>query len=450
MVEYGIPSLIIIVLVLINGLFVAAEFAIIGVRPTRLIQLIEAGNRTAGAIKTIRDDPRRQDSYIATAQIGITLASLGLGMYGEATVAHWLEAPLERFFSLGIEVAHAIAVVIALSLMTFAHVVVGEMVPKSLALQYAERTALGIAGIMVFMNQLFAPAVFLLNAIGNTLLRLFGIPPTAGEHRLYSPEELEIVVAESAEEGLLSNQQERLIQNIFDFGERSVAQVMTPRIRISALPITTSPEELPQRLATANRSRLIVYDGDLDHVIGVVLVKEAIKSQVEHPGPLSLRSLVRPMPIVPETARIGRVLAAFKRERVHIALVIDEYGGTAGVVTLEDLVEEVVGEVRDEFDTAELPKLRKVDSSVMLARGDLLLDELREVIDVAVPEEAAMHVETLGGLIVTLLGRPPRVGDVIELAGTQLEVEAIEGRAVQLVRIIQSKSSPTDSSSLET
>jgi CBS domain containing-hemolysin-like protein len=444
MIEYLVPSLIIIALVLINGLFVAAEFAIIGVRPTRLTQLIEAGNRTAAAIKAIRDNPRQQDRYIATAQIGITLASLGLGMYGEATVAHWIEAPLEQLFGLGIEVAHVIAVVIALSLMTFAHVVVGEMIPKSLALQYAEQTAFGIAGIMVFMNRLFAPAVFLLNAISNTLLRMFGIPPTAGEYRLYSSEELEIVVAESAEGGLLSNQQERLIQNIFDFGERYVAQVMTPRTRISALPITTLSETLPQQLATASRSRLIVYDHDLDHVIGVVLVKEAIKRQMEQPGPLNLRDLVRPMPIIPETARIGRVLAAFKREREHIALVIDEYGGTAGVVTLEDLVEEVVGEVRDEFDTAELPKLRNVEPGVLLVRGDLLLDELRELTNLEVPEEAAMYVETLGGLIVTLLGRPAQVGDQIEIANARLAIEAIEGRAVQLVRITQQQPAPTD------
>jgi CBS domain containing-hemolysin-like protein len=444
MLEYLIPSLIIIVLVLINGLFVAAEFAIIGVRPTRLTQLIEDGNRAAAAIKAIRDDPRQQDRYIATAQIGITLASLGLGMYGEATVAHWIEAPLEQFFGLGLDAAHLIAVVIALSLMTFAHVVVGEMIPKSLALQYAEQTAFGIAGIMGFMNRVFAPAVFLLNAISNALLRVFGIPPTAGEYRLYSSEELELVVAESAEGGLLTNQQERLIQNIFDFGERSVAQVMTPRTRISGLPITTVSEELPHRLSNANRSRLVVYDRDFDHVIGLVLVKDAIKRQIEQPGPLTLRDLVRPMPIVPETAPIGRVLAAFKRERVHMALVIDEYGGTAGVVTLEDLVEEVVGEVRDEFDTAELPKLREIEPGVLVVRGDLLLDELHELTNLQVPEKHALYVDTLGGLIVTLLGRPARVGDTVEIAGSRMTVEAVEGRAVQLVRIILHQPSPSD------
>jgi CBS domain containing-hemolysin-like protein len=433
--DYLIPSLIIVALVLVNGLFVAAEFAIIGLRPTRLTQLIEAGDRTAAALKRTLDDPRLQDRYIATAQIGITLASLGLGMYGEATVAHWLEAPLEQILGLGVEVAHAIAVVIALSLMTFAHVVVGEMVPKSLALQYAERTAFGIAGAMSFMNRVFAPAVFILNAISNALLRLFGIPATAGEHRLYSAQELELVVAESAEGGLLSTQQERLLQNIFDFGERVVGQVMTPRTQISALPITTPPAELPERLATAKRSRLLVYERDLDHVAGVVLVKEAITRQITQPGPLNLRELIRPMPIVPETARVGRVLAAFKRERVHIALVVDEYGGTAGVVTLEDLIEEVVGEVRDEFDTGELPKLREVAPGVLLARGDLLLEELRELSDLIIPERATKHVETLGGLVITLLGRPAQVGDVLKLGRARLEVEGIEGLAVRLVRI---------------
>lgn len=444
MSAYLIPSLIIIVLVLLNGLFVAAEFAIIGVRPTRLTQLAEAGHRTAAAIKAIRDDPRLQDRYIATAQIGITLASLGLGMYGEATIAHWIEVPLEYYFDLSSALVHIIAVVIALSLMTFAHVVVGEMVPKSLALQYAEQTAFAIAGSMVFMGRVFAPAVFLLNAISNAFLRLFGIPATAGEYRLYSSAELELVVAESAEGGLISNQQERLIQNIFDFGERLVVQVMTPRTQISVLPLSTSAEELPHRLATARRSRLIVVDGDLDHVIGVVLVKEAIKRQMEQPGPLTIRELVRPMPIVPETARISRVLAAFKRDRVHMALVIDEYGGTAGVVTLEDLVEEVVGEVRDEFDTAELPKLREVEPGVLLARGDVLLDELRERTDLDIAEAASRHVETVGGLVVTLLGRPARVGDLVAIQGARLRVEEVDGLAVRLIQITRDPPASSD------
>lgn len=433
MVEYGIPILIIVALVLVNGLFVAAEFAILGVRPTRMAQLAETGNATAAGIKRILDDPVRQDRYIATAQVGITLASLGLGMYGEATVAHWIEVPLARFFGLGAGVAHTIAVVIALSLMTFAHVVVGEMVPKSLALQYAERTAFAISGIMSLMKRLFTPAVLVLNAIGNGVLRLLGIPVRV-ERRLYAPDELGLVVAESAEGGLLSSQQEQLIQNIFDFGERHVGQVMTPRPQIVGLPRDLPASELPRRLAEARRSRIVVYDGDLDHVVGMVLLKEAIGRLLEQPDGVELRALIRPLPVVPESAPVGRVLAAFKRSRSHIALVVDEYGGTAGVVTLEDLVEEVVGEVRDEFDGAELPPLREAEPGVLLARGDLALDDLRDTAGIALPDRLP-EVETLAGLLLAQLGRPAQIGDVVELPGAKARVEAVAGLAIRLVRI---------------
>jgi CBS domain containing-hemolysin-like protein len=433
---YVVPSLIILALILINGLFVAAEFAIIAVRPTRITQLAAAGDRTAADLKRVLDDPHQQDRYLATAQVGITLASLGLGMYGETTVAHWVTVPLQQRFGMGLAVADGIAVVSALALMTFAHVVVGEMVPKSLALRSAEGTAVGLAGTMRVMQRIFAPTVFVLNAISSAILRLVGIPATV-ERRRYSPEELELVVAESAEGGLISDQQERLLHNIFDFGDRHVSQVMTPRTRITALPITTPSGDLPQRLAAASRSRIVVYRGDLDHIVGVVLIKEAITRQITQPGPLDLQSLIRPIPVVPETARIGRVLAAFKRDRAHIALVIDEYGGTAGVVTLEDLVEEVVGEVHDEFDGGELPRLREVAPGVLLIRGDVQLDDLRGLTDLVLPEALLSEVETVGGLVVTLLGRPAQVGDAVKIPGAQLHVEEIVGLAVRLVRLVR-------------
>ena len=435
MVEYVLPSLIILALILVNGLFVAAEFAILGVRPARVAQLAQEGDATAVGLKQLLDDPIRQDRYLATAQIGITLASLGLGMYGEATVAHWIEAPLGRLFGLGATAAHTIAVVVALSLMTFAHVVIGEMVPKSLALQYAERTAFAISGVMAVMRRVFAPAVLLLNGIGNALLRLLRIPVKV-ERRLYASEELELVVAESAEGGLLDSQQEQLIQNIFDFSDRHVGQVMTPRPRIVGLPVTLPPAELPRRLATARRTRIVIYDNDLYHVAGMVLLKEAIGRLMAKPEGVSLRELIRPMPVVPESAPVGRVLAAFKRTRTHIALVIDEYGGTAGVVTLEDLVEEVVGEVRDEFDVAELPPLREIGPGVLVARGDLLIEDLRETANLELPDaEELPDVETVGGLVVALLGRPAQVGDEVRLAGLSFQVEQVAGLAVEAVRV---------------
>jgi CBS domain containing-hemolysin-like protein len=285
------------------------------------------------------------------------------------------------------------------------------------------------------MGRLFAPAVLVLNAIGNGVLKLLGIPVNV-ERKLYAPEELELVVAESAEGGLLNSQQEQLIQNIFDFSDRHVGQVMTPRPRIVGLPIGLPPAELPARIAAARRSRIIVYDRDLDHVVGMVLLKEAIARMLERPEGVSLSELTRSLFVVPETAPVGKVLAAFKRSRTHIALVIDEYGGTAGVVTLEDLVEEVVGEVSDEFDSAELPPLREVEPGVLVARGDLLIEDLRESAHVRLPPDDELpEVETVGGLVMALLGRPPRPGDEVWLAGSCFRVEQVAGLAVLAVRI---------------
>lgn len=433
--EIAVPLLVIAVLVLLNGLFVAAEFAIIGVRPTRITQLAEAGNRTAGQIKNILDDPRLQDRYIATAQVGITVASLGLGMYGEHAIAGWLLGPL-HWLRLSETAAHSIAAVLSIALLTFVHVVVGEMVPKSLALQYAERVSLGISPIMTFMKWLFYPAVVFLNAIGNGILRLLRIPVVGPHVRLHSPEELDLIVSESYRGGLLTANEQQLIHNIFDLSERRVGQVMTPRPRIVAVPVTISEEELRRFVATSPHSRFPVYERDLDHIIGVLLLKDFVTYELHRQTPFDLRTMVRHIPAVPETMPVERLLAGFKRSHVHMALVIDEYGGTAGIVTLEDLVEEVVGEVRDEFDQPELPVLRQVAPGVLLARGDLLVDDLRENTPIRLPEDEDLpDVETVGGLVVGLLGRPPRPGDTVTLDGTTFTVETIRGLAVGTVRI---------------
>ncbi|HYN88914.1 MAG TPA: hemolysin family protein [Ardenticatenaceae bacterium] len=436
MAEFLIPTAIIVILVLINGLFVAAEFAIIGIRPTRIARLMEEGNRTAAHIKHILDDPSRQDRYIATAQLGIAIASLGLGMYGEHTVAEWLLGPLEHRLHLAEATAHTIAIIAAIALLTFAHVVIGEMVPKSLALQYAERTALGIAGIMSLMERAFYPAVLILNAFGNAILRLFGVPVSGTAGRLYSPEELELIVTESHEGGLLTANEQLLIQNIFDFSERRVGQVMTPRRRVEAIPLDISEQELRTRVVTSRHSRFPVYEGDLDHVVGLLLAKDFIRQQLHATRKFDLKTLLRHIPAVPQAMLVERLLPAMKRSHVHMALVIDEYGGTAGVVTLEDLVEEVVGEVRDEFDPGEPPALREIEPGVLLARGDLLLDDLREQTPVTLPDEDELpDVETVGGLVVGLLGRPATPGDRVDLDGTAFTVEAIDGLAVAQVRI---------------
>lgn len=432
------PIIIITILVLLNGLFVAAEFCIISVRPTRLAQLSSDGNQTAHQVKHIVDDPTMLDRYIATSQVGVTVASLSLGMYGEHTVASWLLGPLEHWLHFSEATAHSIAIVVAVSLLTFAHVVVGEMVPKSLALQYAERTALGIHRLMLFMKRLFYPMVIILNSIGNMLLWLLRVPQTSTHRRLYSPEELEMVVTESHKGGLLGDDEQQIIQKIFDLDERRVGQVMTPRPRIVAIPVDISEEELRTTIASSPYSRFPVFQDDMDHIVGLLLMKDFVKQQLDPDTPFDLKSLLRHMPAVPEAMSADRLLAAFKHSHIHMALVFDEYGGTAGVVTLEDLVEEVMGEVRDEFDQIEQPPFREVEPGVLMARGDLMLDDLLDIAPESLPEsdsDELPDVDTVGGLVVSLLERPPDPGDQVTLQNTTFTVEGVSGYAIKMVRI---------------
>jgi CBS domain containing-hemolysin-like protein len=269
---------------------------------------------------------------------------------------------------------------------------------------------------------------------------LLGISASETVSRLYSAEELELVVTESYKGGLVTDNQQQLIQNIFDFSERRVSQVMTPRRRVVAFPSDITEDALRTAIATSPYSRFPIYTDDLDHIIGVLLLKDFVSQQLHQPGEFDLKAMLRPLQIVPESTPVERLLASFKRSHIHIAAVVDEYGGTAGVVTLEDLVEEVVGEVRDEFDQAELPPVREVEPHALVVRGDLLLEDLVEAVNghgvVTLPDDLPhAGVETVGGLIVTLLGRPAQPGDVVPIEGATLTVESVAGLAVETVRV---------------
>jgi CBS domain containing-hemolysin-like protein len=415
---------------------VAAEFAIIGVRPSRIEELASDGNKRARRILKILHSNREQDRYIATAQLGITVASLGLGMYGEPQIAHFLEPLLERLLGEALTPAllHTISFVVGLGFVTYLHVVLGEMVPKSVALLSAERAVLWLNGPMNLAQAILSPAVRLLNGIGNGILRLLQIPPAQGHARLHSPEELELIVTESAEGGLLNEEEEEMILNIFDFSDRQVGQVMTPRRKVQAIPREMPVGELLVYIAQSTFSRFPVYEGDLDHVIGILHLKDLLHQQLRGRGEVDLDTLLRPAPVVPENQPVEKLLTAFKRERMHMAIVVDEFGGMAGIVTLEDLIEEVVGEVRDEFDFEKEP-LTLLEPGVLEVAGNYLLDDL--VDHVYLGNEADLpDVETVGGLIVTGLGRPPQLGD--ELAfddDVHFTVLDVDGRAVARAKV---------------
>lgn len=432
-----LPLTIITIFVFMNALFVAAEFVIIGVRPSQIEEMIEEGISQASYIHKILTSSAQQDHYIATAQLGITIASLGLGMYGEPQIAHFVEPYLAQL--IGVEptpvFVHTIASLIGLSLLTYLHVVVGEMVPKSLALSAADKFALMLVQPMRFSQSLLGPPVRLLNFIGNSLLHLLRVEPATGHARLHSPEELELIVSESAEGGLLKEEEEEMILNIFDFSDRQVGQVMTPRRKVEAISSNLPLDDLLKTVANSSYSRFPVYEADLDHIIGIMHLKDLVRQRLRTKGNFDIRLILRPAPYVPENMPVEKLLSAFKRQRIHMGIVVDEFGGTAGVVTLEDLVEEIVGEVQDEFDV-ELEPLVEVESGVLEVAGNYLVEDLQDYVFLG-EEDDLPDVDTVGGLIVTWLGRPPHKGDqYTHHEQIHLSVLEVDGLAVARAKIV--------------
>jgi CBS domain containing-hemolysin-like protein len=418
-----VPLLIIAGLVLLNGLFVAAEFAFVGAPRAAIERRAAAGDRRVLRIREILHNPRSQDRYLATAQIGITIASLGLGMYGEEVVAGWLEAPFERLGVLGPVAAHGVASFIAVMVMTYVHIVVGEMVPKSIALQRAEQTAVLVSPLMRAIWIAFYPLVMLLNGIGNAILRLFGVERQHGSVEQYhTAEELRYIVRESLEGGKLGDESGRVLQELLDFGDLTAAEVMVPRVHVVAIPLDASREEVRDLLVSSPHTRYPVYRDDLDDVVGVLHVKDVLRllTQDEEPDGYPLR----PVPYVPETSRVDVVLAAMRREHTQLAIILDEHGGTAGLVSVEDLFEEVVGEIEEE---AERPHSWSDDGGRLHVAGTFRIEEVGERFGTELEHE---DVDTVSGLVLTLLDRPPEVGDAVSYDGVVFEVLAVEGHGV--------------------
>jgi CBS domain containing-hemolysin-like protein len=429
-----VALVVIILLVLLNGLFVMAEFSIIGVRPTQLEQMVDEGVSRAQGVLAIVESRQKQDQYIATAQLGITVASLGLAMYGEPQIAHFIEPYLENlWFEPSHELVGSIGYVIALGLLTYLHVVVGEMVPKSLALSDAPRMVLLLSRPMTVARWILAYPVKILNRVGVSMLRLFRVPPVEGHERVLSPEELELIVTESTEGGLLNAEEQEMILNIFDFSDRTVSQVMTPRTKVEAIPLEVSRQEILKMVTDSRHSRFPVYEGDRDHIVGILHLKDLVKQTLRPESRFDLRLILRSAPAVPEDLPVQTLLAAFKRQKLHMAIVLDEFGGMDGIVTLEDLVEEIVGEVRDEFDQEKEPFV-ELGPGIIEAEGEYLVDDFED--GFWGNEEDLPDVETVGGLVISKLGRPPAVGDeVIYNDKIQIRVLAVEGRAVSRILI---------------
>jgi CBS domain containing-hemolysin-like protein len=418
---------IIFALITLNGLFVAAEFAIVGAPRASIERLARQGSAQARAVRRILHDARQQDRFIATAQLGITLSSLGLGMYGEHLLAEWLAGHFERLGAGRWIAAHTLASIVAIATLTYFHIVLGEMVPKSLALQKAERTVLRVAPVMRVVQLALFPLVVLLNGIGNGLLRLIGIRrEAAGKEQFRRPEELAYLVRETAAGGMLRTESARVVQELFEFGELTAGDVMVPRVGVVGLPLGAGADALRAALRESSHTRYPVYERTIDRIVGVAHVKDILRALISN-GTLT-RASIRRAPFVPEAASVDQVLAAMAEAKSQLAVVLDEHGGTSGILTVEDLFEEVVGEFGE--DPAARPELYRDASGRLHVRGTVRLEDVGSAAGVVLDHD---DVETAGGLVLALLGRLPRVGSAVEYRGVRFEVTAMEGRGVSEV-----------------
>ena len=422
--EILIAIVIIVVLVVLNGLFVAAEFAIVGAPRAAIEHQASQGSVLAARVRRVLEDPKRTDRYIATTQIGISVASLGLGMYGEHQLAEWIAQALAPYEANPWIAAHAMASVIAIAVLTYLHIVIGEMVPKALALQRAERTVLYVTPPILLMQTAILPLVIALNGIGNGLLKLIGVRRTeAGAERYHTTEELQFIIEESREGGLLRGESGRILRERFEFGDLTAGEVMVPRVLLTGIPVNTEADELRRIVRQQPHTRYPVYSGDLDNIIGSLHIKELLRHFVS--GRPVTASDARPLPYVPAAALLDEVLAAMRRFRSQMAVVMDEHGGTAGLITIEDLFEEVVGEIEE--GRGRTPIARDAQGRLHV-RGTVRLEEVGEALGCTLEHP---DVSTVSGLVLTLLGRPASTGDVVTYNNVRIEVTAVAGRGVQ-------------------
>jgi putative hemolysin len=429
-------------LVAANGFFVATEFAIVSVRRSRLEQLEAEGHVSARAA---RDLVKNLDTYIAACQLGITMASLALGWVGEPAIAHLLEPPLQLLVGqFAPAAAHGVAiaaVTLTFAIITSLHIVLGEQVPKLIGLQRAEGTTLFAARPMQLLNVFFRWPIALLNNVSNAILRLLRLEPGAGHEMVHSVEELRLLVTGSQKAGLVEESEARIASRAFVFGELTASALMTPRTELEAVPADMTLQELLARVAASAHSRLPVYEGSLDNIIGVLHVHDLFAVLARRAEPLNVRRLVRPVLVAPETKPADDLLDEMRSTRRQLAVVIDEYGGTAGIVTLEDLVEALVGPIGDEppgtIDDQQPSSspVAEPDGSLVLD-GLMRLDELVELVGLRLNQSDHEDAETVGGLVMARLGRMPEAGDEVLIDGRKFLVEQLDGKRVAAVRLL--------------
>ncbi len=429
--EFILKFGLILLLVFLNGFFVASEFALVAIRKTRIDELAQKGNRAA---KLVQDAINHLDTYISSTQLGITLASLALGWIGEPALAHFIEQSFTALPPpLATISAHTISIVIAFSLITFLHIVLGELAPKTIALQKAETTSLFIIAPLVLFTKIFKPFIWLLNGAGSIMLKLFGFTNSSEHENVHSLEEIKMILSQSGQSGAIEKKEVEMVKNVFNLGDIPIKHIMVPRTDVTALNITTQLTDVVKRIQKTVHSRFPVYEHSIDNIIGFVHVKDLYKAVLKTKQPLTLAqaNIVRKIFSVPETKRADEVLLDMQKKHVHVAVVNDEYGGTAGIVTLEDIIENLVGDIRDEFDEP-ITDVQKQPDGSYLVDGLVSIDRVQSKFNLLLKGQG---YTTIGGLVFGLLGREPKVGDKIQLGSIIFEIQEIERKRIKTIKI---------------
>ena len=426
----------IVFLLFSNGFFVASEFAMVKVRKTRIEQLVNEGNHNAKlAMEALKD----LDKFIAAVQLGVTISSIGLGWVGESTLAKILEPIFDFMPNVAQAVAtHTLSASVAFALITFFHVVLGELIPKSIALEYTETTALLVARPMHVLTIIFNPFIWLLNGFGNLVLKMLNIPHSHKGSLVHSTEELDMLVNASFDGGELNETEKDMLHNVFKFSDLTAKQVMVPRTDMICIPIDMPLEEL-NKLAIDNQyTRYPVYEEDIDHITGFVHVKDLFS--------LSIKDEIRPVAkiqrnilLVPETMTMDKLVLEFKKCKGQMAIVVDEFGGTSGLLTLEDVIEEIFGDVQDEFDeeSESEEEITAIDENTFIANPMMRLDEFAEFFNIDEKDIDDEDIDTIAGLVVKLLGRLAQINDTVDFNNFTFIVKELDGARITKLEIIR-------------
>ena len=438
-VSSGLKLFAALLLVVLNGLFVAAEFAFVKIRSTKVESMVQEGQVSAGLIKEATGS---LDAYLAVCQLGITISSLGLGALGEPAIAAFIEPLLASI--LPDSLFHAVAFAIAFGIITFLHVVFGELAAKSFAIAKPEGTSQLVAPFMKFFYYLFLPSIWIFNGTANAFVRAFGVPPASETEEAHSEEELRMIIGQSTRQGILEEDEEDMLRAVIELEETRAREIMVPRPNVVALPAEMGLKELVSVAAAGNYTRYPIFEDDsAERIIGMVHIKDVLRA-VESVGGLeaylTAKDLMREILTVPENKRIDEILEDFQEQEIQMAVVIDEWGSFEGLFTIEDILEEIVGEIRDEFDEEE-PAISKFNDGSYSVDGRIQISTVNEALN---SEFASEDFDTIGGLVLGQLGRPPEIGDEVILDSYVLRVDEVDGpRVAHLVVREREKESTT-------